>query len=196
MSLFREPSSTHKTMRQKLERLENTVSAIPQTLNEYLDSFNAYCVSGIKLASLLQTLFQETPVLLVALRYGEAYEQLHDKSSKSGVVVQQEIVAPIKRISPALSKLRSRLDSHSKALSKHESYLKQLEQLQLSQNPNKQKLEQVENKFHSSAEEFAKEDALLAEALNELHKLRVEVSHSLLFLSPSFVISCLPVHLL
>lgn len=172
----RDPNNAHKNMRHKLERLETTVSAVPQSLGEYLDAFNSYCISGIKLASLLETLFQETPIWLVSLRFRESCEQMSEKCNKSGVLLRQEIVGPVKKIAPALSKLRSHLDNHAKAASKHESYLKQLEQLKSSGNPNKQKLEQVEHKFHTSAEEFAKEDSQLAEALNELQQLRVEVS--------------------
>lgn len=161
-----------------LERLESTLSAVPPALSEYLDAFNSFCLSGVKLASLLETLFQETPILLVALRFREACELLGDKCTKSGVVLKQDIVSPVKRLATSLSKLRSRVDSHAKAASKHESYLKQLESLKLSLNPNRQKVDQVEHKFHASAEDFAKEDSQLAEALNDLHKMRVEVSFS------------------
>jgi len=174
----RDPNSSHKNMRNMLERLESTLSAVPPTLSEYLDAFNSFCLSGVKLASLLETLFQETPVLLVALRFREACELLGDKCNKSGVVLKQDIVSPVKKLATSLSKLRSRVDSHAKAASKHESYLKQLESLKLSLNPNKQKVDQVEHKFHASAEDFAKEDSQLAEALNELQKMRVEVSFS------------------
>ena len=174
----RDPNSSHKNMRNMLERLESTLSAVPLTLSEYLDAFNSFCLSGVKLASLLETLFQETPILLVALRFREACELLGDKCNKSGVVLKQDIVSPVKKLATSLSKLRSRVDSHAKAASKHESYLKQLESLKLSLNPNKQKVDQVEHKFHASAEDFAKEDSQLAESLNELQKMRVEVSFS------------------
>ena len=170
------PASSHKSMKQSLDRMENTVTAIPQTLGEYMDTFNTFCLSGIKLASLLETLFQDTPVLLVALRFREACEQMKEKCSKSTVVVKGEVVPPVtKKLAPSLSQLRGRIDSHAKALSKHESYAKQLESLSCAQSPNKQKLEQVENKFQTSAKDFAKEDAQLAEAMNEVHKMRVEV---------------------
>ena len=165
----RDPNSSHRNMRHMLERLESTVSALPPTLSEYLDAFNSFCLSGVKLASLLETLFQESPILLVALRFREACELLSDKCNKTGVMLKQDIVGPVKKLAPSLSKLRSRVDTHAKAASKHESYLKQLESLKLSLNPNRQKLEQVEQKFHASAEDFAKEDSKLAEALNELH---------------------------
>jgi len=171
-----------------LERLESTVSALPPTLSEYLDAFNSFCLSGVKLASLLETLFQESPILLVALRFREACELLSDKCNKTGVMLKQDIVGPVKKLAPSLSKLRSRVDTHAKAASKHESYLKQLESLKLSLNPNRQKLEQVEQKFHASAEDFAKEDSKLAEALNELHKMRVEVSTSLFSLPTAHVV--------
>ena len=174
--LRKEANASHKTMKQKLDRLESTLSALPQVLSEYIDAFNTYCLYGIKLASLLETLFQETPILLVALRFREACEQLSDKSNKTGVLQKQEIVGPVKKMAPALSKLRSRVESHGKIIAKHESYRKQLEQIKLSHHPKKEKLEHIENKFHTSAEEFAREDAQLAEALNELHQLRVEVS--------------------
>ncbi len=173
----RDPNnSTHKAMKQNLDRLESTVSAVPQALGEYVDAFNSYCLCGVKLASLLETLFQETPILLVALRFREACEQLGDKCTKMGVLQKQEVVGPVKRIAPALSKLRGRVESHGKVITKHESYFKQLEQLKDTHHPKKEKLE---SKFHASAEEFAREDAQLAEALNDLHQLRVEVSFKL-----------------
>lgn len=164
-------------MKQKLDRMESTVTAIPHTLNEYMESFQAFCLSGIKLSSLLETLFQDTPILLVALRYSEACEQLNDKCDKTSVLLKGEMVPSItKKLAPSLSQLRSRIDSHAKALSKHESYGKQLESLSNAQSPNK-KLDHVEAKFQASAKDFAKEDVQLAEAMNEVQKMRVEVSH-------------------
>ncbi len=170
-------SSSHKGMRQNLDRMESTVTAIPKALIEYMENFNAFCLSGVKVASLLETMFQDTPVLLLALRFREACEQLNDKCTKSSFILQGEVVPPItKKLAPSLSKLRSRIDGHAKALSKHESYVKQMEQLNSSQNPNKQKMDQVEAKFKASATEFAKEDSLLVEARNDVQKIRVEVS--------------------
>ena len=172
-----QPANSHKAMRQNLDRMDSTVTAIPQTLGEYMDAFSAFCLSGVKLASLLETVLQDTPILLVALRFREACEQMNDKCGKSSVMLKGEVVPPVtKKLAPSLSQLRSRLDSHAKALSKHESYARQLENLSGAQNPSKQKLEQVENKFRASAKDFAKEDSQLAEALNEVHKMRVEVS--------------------
>ena len=169
--------TSHKSMRQNLDRMESTVTAIPQALGEYLECFNSFCISGIKLSSLLETMFQDTSVLLVALRFREACEQLNDKCVKSTLVLEGEIVPPVtKKLAPSLSKLRSRIDDHAKAQSKHESHVKQLENLKLSQNPNKQKLEQLEAKFQASATDFAKEDTNLVEARNEVQKMRVEVS--------------------
>ena len=168
-------SKSHKSMKQQLERLENTLSALPKALCEYMDNFSSFSETGVKLASLLETLFQETPILLVALRFREACETINDKCSKSGLLMKQEIVPPVKKVAPTLSKLRNQVETHAKVVSKHESYLKQLESLRASANPNRQKLEQVEHKFHQSAEDFAKEDSHLAEALNELYRTRVEV---------------------
>ena len=168
-------SKSHKSMKQKLERLENTLSALPKALCEYMDTFSSFSETGVKLASLLETLFQETPILLIALRFREACETINDKCSKSGLFMKQEIVPPVKKVAPTLSKLRSQVESHAKVVAKHESYLKQLENMKASANPNRQKLEQVEHKFHQSAEDFAKEDSKLAEALNELYRTRVEV---------------------
>ena len=168
--------------------MENTVTAIPQTLGEYIDAFNSFCLSGIKFASLLETLFQDTPILIIALRFREACEQLNDKFSKSTLLLKGDVVSSVtKKLAPSLSRLRNRIDSHAKALSKHESHAKQLEG---AQNLNKQKLDQVESKFQASAKEYSQEDSLLAEARNEVYKIRVEVCVELTWvkalLSPLF----------
>lgn len=169
-------TNSHKTMRQNLDRIDSTVTAIPRTLGEYMDAFNAFCLSGVKFASLLETVLQDTPILLVALRFREACEQMNDKCNKSAMMLKGEIVPPVtKKLVPSLSQLRCRLESHAKALSKYENYAKQLENLSSAQNPSKQKLDQVESKFQASARDFKKEDSQLAEALNEAHKMRVEV---------------------
>lgn len=168
--------SSHKTVKQNLDRLESTVTAIPPALGEYMDSFNSFCLSGIKFASLLETLFQDTPVLLVAMRFRESCEQMKEKCGKTTMAVKNELVPPLtKKLAPSLSHLRGRIDSHAKALNKHESYAKQLENLSCAQTQNKQKLEHVESKFQTSAKDFSKEDVQLAEALNEVDKMRVEV---------------------
>lgn len=168
-------SSSHKSMRQKLDRMENTINALPQTMGEYMEAFSAFCVSGLKFASLLETVLQDTPVLLVTRRFREACEQLGDKAAKTTMSLKGEVIPCVNKLAPSLSHLRGRIDSHAKALSKHESYEKQLENLGNAQSPNKQKMEQVEAKFWASLKDFAKEDVQLAEALNEVKKMRVEV---------------------
>ena len=158
-----------------MERLENTVSAIPQGMNEFIESLNQCGLSGIKVACLLETLFQDTPMAMLALRFRDGCELFSDKCNKSGTLITQEISGPVKKIAPSLSRLRSRLESHSKALSKYESCENQLEQLKAQQTPNKQKIEQVEAKLNGAMEEFAKEDQQLARALDDLNQLRIEV---------------------
>lgn len=169
-------NNSHKTMRQNLDRMDSSVIAIPQTLGEYMDTFNAFCQSGIKLASLVETVLQDTPTVLLALRFREVCEQMNDKCKKSAMMLRGEVVPPVTtKLAPALSQLKRRLETHAKALSKQESYAVQLENLSSAQNPSKQKVEQIESKFRVSMQDFAKEDSQLAETLNEVHKMRVEV---------------------
>lgn len=136
-------TTTHKTLKQKLDRLESTVTALPQAFCEYVDAFGSFCLAGIKLASLLETVFQDTPVLLLALRFREACEHLGDKCSKSSLFIKQDVVPPVKKSGPVLGMIRNRVETHAKVLAKHESYLKQLESLKMSQNPSRTKVEQV-----------------------------------------------------
>lgn len=136
-------ATTHKTLKQRVDRLDSTVTALPQAFTDYLEAFGSFCLAGIKLASLLETFFQETPVLTIALRFREACELLGDKCSKSSVLLKQDLVPPVKRFGPTLGVLRNRVETHAKSLSKHESYLKQLEILKSSQNPNRSKVDQV-----------------------------------------------------
>ncbi len=137
------PNTSHKTLKQRVDRLDSTVTALPLAFTEYLEAFGSFCLAGIKLASLLETFFQDTPVLTIALRFREACELLGDKCSKSSLFLKQELVPPVRRFGPTLGVLRSRVETHAKVLSKHESYLKQLECLKSSQNPNRTKVEQV-----------------------------------------------------
>ena len=135
-------ATTHKTLKQKVDRLDSTVTALPQAFTEYLEAFGGFCLAGIKLASLLETFFQETPILLLALRFREACELLGDKCSKSSLFLRQELVPPVKKFGPTLGVLRGRVETHAKVLSKHESYMKQLESLKSSHSQSK-KAEQV-----------------------------------------------------
>ena len=166
---------SHKNLQQRLDRLENTVSAIPQSMNEFVEGLNQSGLSGIKVACLLETLFQDTPMSMLALRFRDGCEQFSDKCNKSGTFITQEISGPVKKIGPSFSKLRSRLESHSKALVKYEAYEGQLEQLKSQQAPNKQKIEQVEAKLSVAMEDYAREDKQLARALDDLNRLRSEV---------------------
>ena len=169
-------SNSHKTMKQNVDRMDQAVSAIPQTLGDCMDNFSAFCQSGVKFASFMETVLQDTPTLLLALRFREVCEQMNDKCKKSAMMLNGEVVPPVKtKLVPSLVHLKKRLDSHAKAVSKHEHYAVQLENLGSAQNTSKQKLDQVEGKFKAAANDFAKEDSKLVEALNEVHRMRVEV---------------------
>ena len=174
----REPSNTHKAMRQRLERLESSLNAIPPAMEEAVEGLEAHCTTGIKLASLLETVLQDSPLLLLALRYKEACETLLDKTSRAGLALKGELVAPVKKLGPTVSRLRSHIDSHAKASSRHESCLRQLEGVMLSSSASRSKQEQVEAKFRSSAQEFALEDQQLSLAHTEFSQMRTEVSGS------------------
>ena len=170
----REPT-THKTLRQRLERMETSLNAIPPAMEEAVDGLESHCTAGIKLASLLETVLQDSPLLLLVLRYKEACETLLDKTSRTGLAMKGELVAPIKRLGPTVSRLRSHIDSHSKASARHQSSLKQLEGATLSSSTSRNKIEQVEAKFRSSAQEFAEEDHQLCLATTEFSQMRAEV---------------------
>ena len=170
----REPT-THKSLRQRLERVESSLNAVPPAMEEAVDGLESHCTAGIKLASLLETVLQDSPLLLLVLRYKEACETLLDKTSRAGLAMKGELVAPVKRLGPTVSRLRSHIDSHAKAYSRHQTYLKQLEGATLSSSSTPRKLEQVEAKFQSSAQEFAEEDHQLCLAKTEFSQMRMEV---------------------
>lgn len=165
----------HKAMRQRLERLENSLNAVPQAVEEATDGLMAYCMAGVKLASLLETVFQDSPLLLLALRYKEACETVVDKSSRASITMKGEVTVPVKRLGPALGRMRSQIESHSKATSRHENLLRQLEGVTRSPSASRSKVEQIEGKFKASAQDFVQEDQQLHQAMQELTQLRTEV---------------------
>jgi hypothetical protein len=171
----RRETNTHKALRQRLERLESSLNAVPPAMEEAVEGLEAHCTAGIKLASLLETVLQDSPLLLLALRYKEACETLLDKTSRGGLALKGELVAPVKRLGPTVSRLRSHIDSHAKASARHESCLKQLEGVTLSASASRSKVEAVEAKFRSSAQEFAHEDKQLSLAHTELSQMRTEL---------------------
>ena len=167
--------SSHKTMRQRLERVESSLNAVPPAMEEALEGLEAHCTAGIKLASLLETVLQDSPLLLLALRYKEVCETLLDKTSRAALTMKGELVAPVKRLGPTVSRLRSHIDSHAKASSRHESCVKQLEGVTMSSSASRNKQGLVEAKFRSSAQEFAQEDKQLVLATTEFSQMRTEV---------------------
>lgn len=172
----RRDPATHRGMRQKLERVESSLNAVPRAMEEAVEGLEAHCTAGVKLASLLETVLQDSPLLLLALRYKEACETLLDKTSRAALAMKGELVAPVKRLGPTVSRLRSHIDSHAKASSRHESCVKQLEGVTLSSSASRSKQEQVEAKFQSSAQDFAHEDRQLILATREFSQMRTEVS--------------------
>ena len=166
----------HKWRKQRLEKLDSTISELPQCFEELLKSLNGYCSAGLRLSSLFGTVFEDTPLLLVAMRFKEASEQLEEKCKRLEIMLQPEFVSACKKIGPCVSHQRSCLDSHAKSLSKYESAQNALDALNSSPSTPKQKLEQAEVKFKDALSNFAKEDTNLAHATDELDKLRVEVT--------------------
>ena len=166
----------HKCRKQRLEKLDNTISELPQCFEDLLKSLNGYCSAGIRLATLLSTVFDGTPLLLVAMRFKEASEKLELKSKSLEILLQPEFVSACKKIGPCVSQQRSCLDSHAKAISRYESAQNALDSANSSPSGSRHKLEQAELKFNDALKEFATEDSNLARASDELDRLRVDVS--------------------
>lgn len=171
----RRDSTSHKGMRQRLERVESSLNAVPRAMEEAMEGVEAHCTAGIKLASLMETILQDSPLQLLALRYKEACETLLDKTSRASLALKGDLVTPMKRLGPSVSRLRSHIDSHAKAFSRHEASLKQLEVITLSSSTSRSKQEQVEAKFQSAAKDFSQEDRQLILATTEFSQMRTEV---------------------
>ena len=167
--------ATHKAMRQRLERVESSLNAIPPAMEEAVLGLETHCTAGVKLASLLEQVLQDSPLLLLALRYKESCETLLDKTSSAELAMRGELVAPVKKLGPSVSRLRSRIDSHSKATARHENCRRQLEGATLSVSTSRSKQDQVEARFRSSAQEFAQEDEQLSLANIEFSQMKNEV---------------------
>ena len=160
----------HKIRKQKLDKLECSIAELPACFEDLLKSLNGYCHSGVKLANLFDTVFEDTPLLMVAMRYREACEQLNEKCKRLEILFQPELASACKKTSPCVGHLRSCLDAHSKALSRYESAQNSLESISNAENASRQK-----TKFQNSLKEFAQEDTNLARFSDELDRLRVEV---------------------
>ncbi len=164
----------YKLRKHRLEKLDSTISELPVCFDEWLNSLNGYCTAGSKLASLLEAVLEETPLLMTVSQYKEACEQLNDKCKRMEIHLQPEFVSACKKVGPCISQLRSTIGTHAKSLSKYESAQSQYENIN-SDSASKAKIDQAETKFKNALQEFANQDKHLAEATSELDRLRVEV---------------------
>lgn len=164
----------YKLRKHRLEKLDSTISELPPCFDEWLNSLNGYCTTGTKLASLLETVLEDTPLLMTVSQYKEACEQVTEKCKRLEIHLQPEFVAACKKVGPCISQLRSSISTHAKAVTKYESAQSQYENIN-SDSASKVKLDQAETKFKNALQEFVKQDKHLAEASDELDKLRVEV---------------------
>ena len=165
----------YKLRKHRLEKLDSTISELPSCFDEWLNSLNGYCSAGSKLASLLETVLEETPLLMTVCQYKEACELLKEKCKTLEVGLQPEFVAACKKVGPCVSQLRSSIASHAKSLNKYESAQTQYENIN-SESASKPKIDQAETKFKNALQDFVNQDKHLAEATDELDRLRVEVS--------------------
>lgn len=169
----------YKLRKHRLEKLDSTISELPQCFEEWLNSLNGFSAMGIKLATLLEMVLEETPLLSVVLRYKEACEHLGTKCQQQEIRLQPEFKAACKKVGPRVSGLRNSIDSHAKSVSKYESAQNHYEAVSNADSASKQKLDQAELKFKNALQEFANEDTHLAKATAELDRLRVEVRTTL-----------------
>ena len=164
----------YKLRKHRLEKLDSTISELPLCFDEWLNSLNGYCSAGRKLASLLETVLEETPLLMTVSQYKEACEQLTEKCKRLEIHLQPEFVAACKKVGPCVSQLRNSISTHAKSSSKYESAQSQYENIN-SDSASKAKIDQAETKFKNALQDFVNQDRHLAEATDELDRLRVEV---------------------
>ena len=163
----------YKLRKHRLEKLDSTISELPLCFDEWLNSLNGYCTAGKKLASLLETVLEETPLLMTVSQYKEACEQLTEKCKRLEMQLQPEFAAACKKVGPCVSQLRNSISTHAKSLSKYESAQSQYENI--NESASKAKIDQAETKFKNALQDFVNHDRHLAEATDELDRLRVKV---------------------
>lgn len=169
----------YKLRKHRLEKLDQAIAELPKCFDTTLGSLDSYCTSGRRLASLLEVVLEGSPLLMVALRYKDACEQLSEKCNRQEVLLQQEFVTACKKVGPSVSSLRSCLDAHAKLSLKYESAQNQLETVANTEAKSKAKVDQAELKFQNALKEFSNQDSLLAKTTNDLDNTRLNVSGSL-----------------
>lgn len=167
----------YKLHKYRLEKLDHSITDLPKCFDAWLNSLGTYCKSGAKLASVLEVVLDDTPLLGLILKHKEACEVLSEKCLKQELLLKPEFVAACKKVGPSVGSLRSDFDLHAKLLSKYESAQTQLENISNSDSKSKAKVEQADLKFKNALQEFSNQDSKLVKSINDLDNVRVEVRY-------------------
>ena len=166
----------YKLQKHRLEKLDHSITELPKSFDEWLNSLSNYCKTGAMLASQLELVLEDTPLLIHILKYRETCELMADKCKKQEELLKPEFAAVCKKVGPTVGSLRSNFDLHAKLSSKYESAKTQLENISNSDSKSKAKVEQADMKYKNALQEFTEQDTQLSNAIKQFDTIRVEVN--------------------
>lgn len=169
------PKAEYKLRRHRFEKMDSSLTELPKCFDEWLVSLNNYCKTGCRLASLLETALDDTPLLMVVLRYKEACEHLLEKYAQQEIL-QQEFESACKKVGPSVSSLRNSLDVYAKLLTRYDSTQSHMEDIRRVDSNVTKKGDHSETKFKTAQQELLNQESQLTKAIDDLNSSRVKVS--------------------
>ena len=153
----------------------DAISQLPQVFDSLLSSLSTFCQSGQQLASLLEMILEDTPLVTVANTYHNTCEELSLKCTQQESLLRQQIIASCQKMGPLVSSLRSSVGQYSKSGTKYEASKSQYESLSSDSKSSQAKVEQLQLKFESARNEFNHSLAQLGKTTDELDSAKINV---------------------
>ena len=169
------PKAEYKLRRHRFEKMDSSLTELPKCFDEWLVSLNNYCKTGCRLASLLETALDDTPLLMVVLRYKEACQHLIEKYAQQEIL-QQEFETACKKVGPSVSSLRNSLDIYAKLLTRYDSVQNHMEDIRRVDSSITKKGDQSETKLKTALQELLNQETQLTKVTDDLNASRVKVS--------------------
>jgi hypothetical protein len=164
-------SGDHKLNKHRLEKLDRSLSEIPQYFDLLLNSLRTFCSAGSNLGLLLEAVLEDTPLISVAIKYKESCRLIEEKYTHQEDLLKPAFVSACKRLGTTISGLRNSYDHHAELLAKSESVKAQLKQLEHSDSASAAKLEQADLKYQSLLRDLTTQEV---ELNNSVHSLDTE----------------------
>lgn len=152
----------------RMAELDTSLTQLPKSFDDWLSSMKAFSTAGKNIASLLESILDQTPLQQITSKYKRACDDMHDTCTNQETILTQDFTTSCQQIGPMVSALRSSLLVRDKMESKFVLAQDRLTSVSSCDSKSKAKHDQAELRCENTLRELNEQEKLVTKSSEHL----------------------------